>query len=100
MKLAVKKTDDGVQYGGEKLTYHAGMDSEFENIRLQYIKKIKKNIGNRFRMISVDFLTVTFAMISVDFLSHLLFRIHLKKNVKVPLNLFQQCIAMKNSDHC
>ena len=27
-KLALMKTDDGVQYEGKELSYHAGMDSD------------------------------------------------------------------------
>ena len=48
MKADIEKKHDGVFYGDEKLSYHDRMETEFESIRKDYIKRLKKNINNRF----------------------------------------------------
>lgn len=49
MKNMITRTDDGVKFGEEKLKFHENMDKEFEDVRSDYIKRLKKNIKERFR---------------------------------------------------
>ena len=43
------KRDDECFHGGEKLAYNGKTDEEFQNIRVDYVKRIQKNIKDRFR---------------------------------------------------
>ena len=49
MKSVIEKRDDECFHGGEKLAYNGTMDEEFQNIRVDYVKRIQKNIKDRFR---------------------------------------------------
>ena len=43
MKSVIEKRDDECFYGEEKLVYNSRMDEEFQNIRVDYVKRIQKN---------------------------------------------------------
>ncbi|XP_052233429.1 zinc finger protein 862-like [Dreissena polymorpha] len=54
MKTDIEITDDGAFFSGEKLKYHDNMGSEFATVRKDYIKRMKKNISDRFRKTDSD----------------------------------------------
>ena len=42
MKLKLKKVEGDIFYADEKVSYHDNMDSEFESIRKDFVKRLKK----------------------------------------------------------
>ena len=56
MKSEINIADDEVSYKGEKLQHSNSMDTEFERLRVAYIKNLRKNIKQRLRKEDGDIL--------------------------------------------
>ena len=56
MKSEINIADDKVSYKGEKLQHSNSMDTEFERLRVAYIKNLRKNMKQRLRKEDGDIL--------------------------------------------
>ena len=51
MKETIRIEGDEAYYREEKLSFSQSMDSEFQNVRPNYVHRLKKNIKGRFKKV-------------------------------------------------